>query len=134
MQELLNKTITEVFIDKNLQAYLLVKTTEGDFLYEAVGDCCSKSYFAEILGVGNVLNEKVVEVEDIELGVGDPKDGEDHVQVYGIKLKTQNNGSMLVIFRNDSNGYYGGSLERILKIKGDDIVKMDKILQDYRAD
>lgn len=76
---------------------------------QADGDCCSYSWIEHIETPENMLGTVAV-VEDVEMpDLGDMPD-RDVVSYYGCKIHTEK-GSALLDYRNDSNGYYGGSLE-----------------------
>lgn len=80
--------------------------------YDAVGDCCSSSWFNNITGIANLIGEEVLEVvdkEELPESTGSEDEGE-YIQYYGFTLKT-NKGFCDIEFRNSSNGYYGGYLE-----------------------
>ena len=81
---------------------------------EAYGDCCSRTWI-ESIDAPLALIGTVVAVEEIEMpdlgSVGTPKhENVDSVRYYGLKITTSN-GVAVLDYRNDSNGYYGGSLE-----------------------
>lgn len=115
LDELIGRTITSIQVD-NGQHYLVFKTDAPfweTFAYEAVGDCCSESWFAEFLGVDTLLNQKVLSVQNIELpdyNVEDGRGRQEEDRVYGYRFTTAR-GYADLIFRNSSNGYYGGDLE-----------------------
>lgn len=104
----------------------LLMSPEGDHLFFQTddisgvsfyvdGDCCSCSYFHEIDGIDNLLGQKVLAFETIDL----PKslqeqldkaytpEYKDVIEYYSIKIQTPK-GYTSIIFRNESNGYYGG--------------------------
>lgn len=96
---------------------LTFKTDTGDVVWEAVGDCCSHSFFTD-LKLQDIFGKKIVKIEDVEAMVDpalDPKtlvdtgatEG-DYEAIYGIKLTAEDGSVGFVIFRNHSNGYYGG--------------------------
>lgn len=147
MKELIGKKVKEIYVDSNLQTYLKFVTDQGDLYYYADGDCCSESYFAEILGVSNLLQQTcaVLSVENIELGVAEGT-RQDVDAIYGIKINFSDPNDYygpscaLVIFRNSSNGYYGGSceywdMEDSNNYMKEEIskVKWQKIESDYRC-
>lgn len=76
------------------------------------GDCCSHSWIEHLTVPDDVDGATVVTIE--ERG-GDTKPGEDLsqfdvLQVYETVIRT-NRGDIVMEYRNDSNGYYGGSLD-----------------------
>jgi hypothetical protein len=138
MNRLLNRTITEIYIDGSHQHYLVFETTEGSLNYDAYGDCCSESYFAEISGVANLLaGRPVAAVEEMDCVSGDGTRQECD-QIYGYKIRFGpeedwcGSNSAMVVFRNSSNGYYGGGLEHASasSIPQD---RMVKVVADYDA-
>jgi len=73
------------------------------------GDCCSTSWFNDIDGVSNLIGETVTGLKEIELP--DVLRSDDvHIQAYGIQVTTTK-GFVDFVFRNESNGFYGGSVE-----------------------
>lgn len=75
---------------------------------QADGDCCSYSWIEHIEQPENLLGV-VSNIEDVEMpDLGDQPD-HDVMSYYGCKIHTEK-GSALLDYRNDSNGYYGGSL------------------------
>ena len=93
-----------------------VETEDGAKLKFAVsGDCCSQSWIehlelpddyigATVLAIRTDGNEDRVTEEDRQKA--------DHLQVYQTILAT-NRGEITLEYRNDSNGFYGGSLDLI---------------------
>lgn len=73
------------------------------------GNCCSESWWADITGVKQALGHKIYEVEELEsYDAGDDgRTRQESDEVYGYKLRTSG-GVVTLVFRNSSNGYYGG--------------------------
>ena len=113
MKEIIGKKINKIFIDST---YLRFETDHGSFSYKVSGDCCSSSYFHDFIGVEKLLkNGEIKLVEEIEMDeVTDADDDQDCVQAYGYRLTTEDEKfgevSSVLSFRNESNGYYGGSM------------------------
>lgn len=79
-------------------------------LLDTAGDCCSTSWWADVVGVKQLVNATVTAVEGIELDTYDVNDGrtrQDEDIAYGERIHTDR-GSCDLIYRNSSNGYYGG--------------------------
>lgn len=113
MQELVGRTINRVFVSED-EEFLKFETDVGLITFHACGDCCSESWFADILGIDALLDGKVRSVDEIPLPNYNLNDGrcrQDVDEVYGYCIRT-NHGSAVIAFRNSSNGYYGGSVER----------------------
>lgn len=83
-------------------------TNEGPIAFETYGDCCSTSWFSDIVGYGHLINQTVNRATCIELS--DPTDERSRTESdkqYGVELYTDL-GVATIAYRNASNGYYGG--------------------------
>lgn len=89
---------------------LYISTDRNVHVFNVQGDCCSHSYFYEISNVNQLIGGKVIKIEQISM----PDPGVDTeyecIQAYGYKIHTDK-GYGLIVFRNSSNGYYGGWME-----------------------
>ena len=107
--ELVGKTITRIGVSETDQAYLAIETTEGAAYYATEGDCCSESWWADITGVDALIGGTVAKTEGVDLPRPDDDRGRQEVDdAYGYHITT-NKGQADIVFRNSSNGYYGGS-------------------------
>ena len=136
LQELLGRTVTGLYVSDD-QGLLVVTTDTGTLAFEAEGDCCSESWFADILGVDALLMHTVSAVEDVALGDYNVEDGrgrQDEDDVYGHRLTTER-GYADIIYRNSSNGYYGGWLNLVTYEQDDPSQdsRLKRILVDWRA-
>lgn len=98
---------------------LTFDTDQGLVGFALDADCCSYSYFSDIIGVDKLLeNGPVIDVNAIQ--DRDPEYFGEYdrgtLQHYGFEIVTEHPkwGDMttVVSFRNESNGYYGGRLVR----------------------
>ncbi len=116
MKELIGKTIKLIHLDGAKQHYLKFTTNNNeDIIYYAEGDCCSESWFADICGVDSLIGHEILSVTENALKDYDVNDGrcrEDEDEAYGYDIKTPA-GVCCIVFRNSSNGYYGGMLTLI---------------------
>jgi len=111
MKELIGKKIIGVSIDKTYNDVLAFFTEDETLIYTCWGDCCSETWFADILGIENLINQEVTNVEDINLeDIQDGRSRQDSDEFYGIKITTIK-GVVDIIYRNSSNGYYSGSCD-----------------------
>ena len=83
---------------------------DGEYVVAQIdGDCCSDSWVEGIelpaLGFPCV----VLEVNDLGLAVRYVLHEEGVTAMYGCQIKTSS-GDMVIDYRNESNGYYGGNL------------------------
>lgn len=105
MLNLIGHTIDKVVY--NAEEQTLSLTVDGDkiFLIRVEGDCCSTGKF---LGVKEPwdLPSKVVSSENTSASF---QDGE--YQVYEQVLTLENGNKLSILYDNESNGYYGSSLD-----------------------
>lgn len=83
--------------------------TEGghEIWLQVDGDCCSYSWVETIDLDQGVIGSKILGWDSISIGDCIAREGQDCVQAYELRLHTEK-GDVVVAFRNDSNGYYGG--------------------------
>lgn len=90
-------------------------TDRGVYELATFADCCSETWWADAVGVKQMIGAVVTAIEDIEMPDEDPRDGrsrQEFDELYGIRITTDR-GACDLIYRNSSNGYYGGdSVER----------------------
>lgn len=119
LDDLIGKIILEVRIDPE-NTYIQFLTDEEVLSYYTYGDCCSESWINHISGIQALLGEKILKIDEIEMPeLNDGEEGfsgkQDVDKIYSYKMFT-GNGVCELEMRNSSNGYYGGSLQRINKI------------------
>jgi len=113
MNPLIGKTLTGMKIADDRQA-LLFQTTDGDMEVLVDADCCSYTWVEHIELPALGFPALVTAVEDLDLPQEPVKPSafvkEYEVPAfYGCKISTDR-GDIVIDYRNDSNGYYGGSL------------------------
>lgn len=111
MEQLIGKKITELRINED-QSVLAFYTDQGVIAYETRGDCCSETWFADITGVGALLGGTVQTADEVSMDGYNVEDGrtrQDFDEAYGVKITTDK-GYSDIVFRNSSNGCYGGSI------------------------
>ncbi len=113
LYKLIGTRVNEILLNAD-KTKILFKTDKGDFAFYADGDCCSYSWIQHFDGVQNLLGEVVVDLDDKDLSnrPDEAPDEHDVLSIYGYEFKTAK-GCATLDFRNDSNGYYGGSLEKV---------------------
>lgn len=105
---LIGKTITALEIAEDKMALRFV-LTDGEVVVNCDADCCSSTWIehTELPALG--FPAVVVSVEDVPMPDLGNMPGCDVVAYYGCKITTDR-GEILIDYRNDSNGYYGGNL------------------------
>jgi|SRR4030095_5640753 len=90
---------------------LYITTDKGVHSFSVSGDCCSHSYFYEISNIHQMVTWVVKDIEEITMPeVPEDQQQDESTIAYGYKIHTEG-GYGLIVFRNDSNGYYGGRLD-----------------------
>jgi hypothetical protein len=106
---LVGKIIKEIQIAADKQALLFVLEYGGSVKVRCDGDCCSVTWIEHINLPVNGLPALVTKVEAINMPDLGEMEGRDVVEYYGCKITTDK-GEILIDYRNESNGYYGGNL------------------------
>ena len=119
-KKLVGKTIVGYSLDDAGERLVLLMQDAEPVILETESEGCSHldgtSYtWIESLDAPEALLGTVTDVEEIampDLGNidGTRYKGVDEVKYYGLKITTDK-GRCVIDYRNDSNGYYGGSLE-----------------------
>lgn len=105
---LIGKIIKGVRISADSESLKFI-TTKGDMIVGTDADCCSHTWIEHVEMPALGLPAKVVSVEDLAMPDLGNMDGCDVVAYYGCKIVTTR-GEIVIDYRNDSNGYYGGNL------------------------
>lgn len=105
---IIGKTITALEVSDDKQALRFV-LTDGECIVDTDADCCSYTWIEHIELPALGFPALVINVEDIEMPDLGDMEGRDVVAYYGCKITTDR-GEIVIDYRNDSNGYYGGSL------------------------
>ena len=114
------KTIERVWL-KDDEESLGFSCSDGSWVqWDVAGDCCSRSWFADIVGSeslwgGTVREVQTVMMDEVGYNVSDGRERECD-KAYGYKIITDK-GWCDVVFRNSSNGYYGGWMSSSLCAK-----------------
>jgi len=109
-ESLVGATLREFRVEQGEQS-LAILADRGVIVLITDADCCSETWFADLLGVSNVLGKEVYQVDALDLP--DPEDErsrQESDRAYGLRLTTPG-GVCDIVYRNSSNGYYGGSAE-----------------------
>lgn len=110
MHVLIGKKLLSVFLDSAKHNIKFV-CEGGEVTAQCDADCCSHTWVENVSLPALGLPATVLSVEDLD-GLPEDKWDEDQcglTQFYGLKIVTDR-GELLLDYRNESNGYYGGSL------------------------
>ena len=130
MNELIGKIVSGLRVGED-EHVLVFDHPDGTFTaYEAWGDCCSETWFADITGVSALLGRQVTAAEDVDMpNVEDERCRQEYDRFYGVKLYTDR-GIVDIVYRNSSNGYYGGAIDLYAGKLPDDLTA---ITDDWQA-
>jgi hypothetical protein len=131
--KLQGKTITSIFVSQGESTLCFCLSDGTRVLWDTDGDCCSESWFADIIGVDALIGGTVASIEELP-DVDNPQDNrsrQDVDTVYGYDVTT-NKGRATVAFRNSSNGHYGGSMTEGIPTDAD-TVGWKQITEDWSA-
>lgn len=120
IDNLVGKTVKAIYMDREI---LVFDTDQGKIGYGVEGVCCSISYLYDFHGVQKLLaGNQVVSTKYIDLETPTDEDAQkgDSVAAYGFEIVTHDpkygDVTSVFSFRNDSNGYYGGSLHQLTEV------------------
>ncbi|QXN73014.1 hypothetical protein SEA_PHILLIS_43 [Mycobacterium phage Phillis] len=114
-EEVVGKKVLAVFISEE---YLVFETDKGRVGFGVEGDCCSWSYFYDIVGADKLLaNGPITEISELDLSDQNYYEDYEDIQVYGYEFVSAHpvwgEQTTVVSFRNSSNGYYGGWMNSV---------------------
>lgn len=109
---LIGKTITAIEIAEDREALRFV-LADGELIVQVDADCCSYTWIEDVELPALGFPALVTAVEELDMPEKtEPSkfhEGPDVLAFYGCKITTDR-GEIVIDYRNDSNGYYGGSL------------------------
>ena len=110
---LIGKTLTGIEISEDRQALRFI-LADGEIIVDTDADCCSYTWIEHVELPALGFPAVVVSVEDLDLPQQEKpastfRTDTDSLAYYGCKIVTDR-GEIVIDYRNDSNGYYGGSL------------------------
>lgn len=105
---LIDKIIYSIKIAGDKKA-ILFKCLDGDHMAKTDGDCCSSTWIETIEAPALGFPCKVIDVVDLDMPEQEQDDEYEVIAFYGCKISTDK-GDIVIDYRNESNGYYGGNL------------------------
>ena len=125
-EKIIGKKILKFIVNEDKE-HFLINFIDGTIVsYAVFGDCCSYSWIEHVTIPDDINGAEILEVKEPEMPPYDnheckPNTGEDaygnecghdHLQFYHVAFETSK-GTIILEYRNNSNGYYGGYLEEI---------------------
>ena len=105
---LVGKTLLGMKISDDKEAILFI-TDSGEIPVKCDADCCSHTWVEHIELPVLGFPALVIEAADLDMPDLGDMEGCDVVSYYGFKITTHK-GDIVIDYRNDSNGFYGGNL------------------------
>jgi hypothetical protein len=111
---ILNRKLSSVELTKDKESIVFRFESGAPRAFGVEGECCSHSWIEHLDMPTDIHGATLLSVED---GAGVPWDGHEcnpacghgSLAVYNTKFRTDR-GDIVLEYRNDSNGYYGGYL------------------------
>lgn len=90
MKELLGKVIKSARVNDD-QSVLVFNTDDGDMVYQTEAECCSETWFSDILNLSNVIGNKITNVRWLELDDAgeNNRSRQQYDRVYGFALDSE---------------------------------------------
>lgn len=109
-QFLVGKTIKDIMVADDKMAIKFI-CDDGEHIARADTDCCAHTWIEHMELPALGFPCQVVKAEDLGIeDITDPdEEYDDRTLKYGLKLTTDR-GEIVIDYRNESNGYYGGDL------------------------
>lgn len=108
--KLIGKKIVDVKIAEDKLAMLFVCDNGEELVVRVDADCCSYTWIESVELPALGFPFTVIACDDLDMNK-EPLENEEYecLQFYGAKITTDK-GDMVIDYRNDSNGYYGGDI------------------------
>jgi len=106
---LIGKHVVEVHVNPEHDEMRFTLDDGNVFLVGCDGDCCSHSWFESVNDADDLHDASVAYI--VEKDIVWPGCDGDEEKVYGYTIATSK-GFVDLVFRNSSNGYYGGMLTK----------------------
>lgn len=118
--EIIGKKIQKVEASQEDDKFIITFMDGKARHFRTVGDCCSSSWIEHLEVPNEIEGSIIISVDEPELNPWDNhvcdkevyhrKCGHDSLAVYHTRIRTDR-GDIVLEYRNNSNGYYGGWLE-----------------------
>jgi hypothetical protein len=108
-KSLVGKTIMAVHLAEDKMAIKFDLTDGSSVVAKCDADCCSHTWIEHIENPEFLIGSPIQLAEDVPMPEPAQPDDYGLIQSYGFRMRTAK-GDVLLEYRNESNGYYGGSL------------------------
>ncbi len=115
MKELINSVVSSVEINRD-KTLIKFNTDKGSFTYYTYGDCCSNSWMEHVSGLNELIGHEVISTSEVDLDrvleLDEYGYTDNCLEIYN-SIACTAKGRFVIEYRNESNGYYGGSLDLV---------------------
>lgn len=110
-EEMIGKAIVAVRLEGEKDKVVFEMADSSKHTFTVEGDCCSHSWIEHLEMPNDLHGATLLSVEDggVATPPGTDESKFDCLQVYETRFRTDR-GDVVLEYRNDSNGYYGGYL------------------------
>ncbi|MET3232206.1 UNVERIFIED_ORG: hypothetical protein ABIC54_004411 [Burkholderia sp. 1263] len=116
---LLGRVVRQIFMEAGEGRMRFVCEDGDNIEFVTDGDCCSETWFADIVGVTALIGHPITIAEEVEVPeLLDGRCRQESDSFYGFRMFTQK-GCCDAIYRNSSNGYYGGDCTLLVNGAGE---------------
>jgi hypothetical protein len=106
------RKLAAVLLDEDKEHLALYFQDGGVWKFRTDGDCCSHTWIEHVTVPDDIDGATFLGAEDSDTVTEDNHPEHDCLQIYKTTFQTDR-GGVVVEYRNESNGYYGGSLEEV---------------------
>jgi hypothetical protein len=108
-KSMVGKTVTAIHLAEDKKAIRFDLSDGSSVIAKCDGDGCSSTWIEHIENPEFLIGSPITLAQDVPMPNPPQPDEDGLVQSYGFKMRTAK-GDVLLEYRNESNGYYGGSL------------------------
>lgn len=107
----MGQTILDIYLSDNKEQIKFKLEDGQEIIARCDAECCSYTWIEDVLDPDAVIGSPVLQAFDINMPApaNAEEDPNGYIQYYGFAIETVK-GRFTIAYRNESNGYYGGSL------------------------
>lgn len=110
LDDLIGKTVEEVWTADDNEIIRFVLNDNSVLEYRCFGDCCSKSWIEHLSGFWSLIKNEIKKIEENSSRSFD-REMFENICIYSFTISTKK-GQFDLEMRNESNGYYGGWIQK----------------------
>lgn len=130
-----DKTVQSIHVSEGCDTLIMQLTDGTQLRAQTTGDCCSESWWADIYTPQQIIGSEIQAIHELtEYHPDDDRSRQDEDTAYGFSI-VSNRGICTIVFRNSSNGYYGGTCVWTV-LSDDDVIDLSRwetVVDDWSA-